>query len=190
VERLLSIIGEDTMSVPRKHMDDWIGKLSTRFLMLTNETPQLSDASGAIASRFIVLTLTETFIGKEDIGLLEKFAPELPGILIWALDGLDRLTKRKKFIQPESSADVIEEFEDLGSPVAAFVREKCEIGPKFEVKCSEIFDEWKKWCEANGRNHPGFAHLFGRNLHTVVPKLGKPKKNNVDRKYLGIRVKF
>ena len=33
--------------------------------MLSNEMPRLPDTSGALASRFIVLRLTESFYGKE-----------------------------------------------------------------------------------------------------------------------------
>ena len=61
------------------------GKLETRFVILTNELPRLTDASGALASRFITLVLTESFYGREDLGLTDKLAGELPGILNWAL---------------------------------------------------------------------------------------------------------
>jgi hypothetical protein len=37
-ERLLSISGEDALSIPRKFLPDWNGKLSTRFMLLTNES--------------------------------------------------------------------------------------------------------------------------------------------------------
>src|SRR5262249_21727672 len=52
VERLLSISGEDTLTVDRKYRDPWTGRLPTRFLILTNELPRFADASGALASRF------------------------------------------------------------------------------------------------------------------------------------------
>jgi putative DNA primase/helicase len=54
VERLLSISGEDSITVDRKYRDPWTGRLPTRFLILTNELPKLMDSSGALASRFIV----------------------------------------------------------------------------------------------------------------------------------------
>ena len=66
VERLLSISGEDILSVDRKHREPWTGSLPTRFLLLSNELPRLSDASGAMASRFVVLTLRNSFYGRED----------------------------------------------------------------------------------------------------------------------------
>jgi putative DNA primase/helicase len=170
-ERLLSISGEDTLSIPRKYLPDWTGKLSTRFLLLTNELPRIEDASGALASRFIVLTLTQSFYGREDHGLFERLLPELPGILNWALAGWDRLYTRGHFVQPHSSTELIQQLEDLGSPVGAFVRERCEIGPGFEVAQAALFEAWKGWCQENGRERPGTTQTLGRNLRAAYPWL-------------------
>ena len=72
VERLLSISGEDYITVDRKYRDAWTGKLPTRFLILTNEIPHFTDASGALASRFVLLTLTRSFYGHEDPLLTDR----------------------------------------------------------------------------------------------------------------------
>jgi putative DNA primase/helicase len=45
VERLLSISGEDTLTVNRKYRDQWTGKLPVRFHIISNELPELGDAS-------------------------------------------------------------------------------------------------------------------------------------------------
>ena len=56
VERLLSISGEDAISVQRKFLTDWFGRLPTRMQILTSELPALTEGSGALANRYIVLT--------------------------------------------------------------------------------------------------------------------------------------
>lgn len=191
-ERLLSISGEDTLSVPRKFLPDWTGKLSTRFLLLTNELPRIEDASGALASRFIVLTLNESFYGREDPHLFDRFVPERPGILLWALEGRDRLYARGRFEQPKSAADLIEQFEDLGSPIGAFVRDCCEIGRGVVVAQADLFEAWKLWCGENGRTHPGTIQTFGRNLRAHVAWLGESrtaKDGTRVRNYEGIRLR-
>jgi putative DNA primase/helicase len=55
VERLLSISGEDALTVDRKYRDQWTGKLPARLMLCSNELPQLGDASMAVA----VSTITE-----------------------------------------------------------------------------------------------------------------------------------
>lgn len=174
-ERLLSISGEDTLSIPRKFMPDWTGRLATRFTIMTNELPRIEDASGALASRFLVLALRESFFGREDHTLYDRLEPELPGILHWALDGLDRLRARGRFIQPESSNALIQEFEDLGSPMTAFLRD-CTIDlPGVQIRKDKLYDAWKDWCKTNGREHVGTTSVFGRNLRAVKPFISESR---------------
>ena len=81
VERLLSVSGEDTLTVNRKHRDQWIGKLPTRLHVISNELPKLGDASTAIVGRIVLLLLSLSWLGKEDHELEPSLQPELPGIL-------------------------------------------------------------------------------------------------------------
>src|SRR5215204_1861991 len=69
VERLLAISGEDTITVNRKYKEQWTGKLASRFMVISNELPQLGDASAAIAGRFVTLMLTRSWFGQEDTTL-------------------------------------------------------------------------------------------------------------------------
>ena len=168
VERLLSISGEDILTVDRKHQATWTGTLPTRFLLLSNELPELADASGAMASRFIVLTLRNSFYGREDTELTDKLRTELPGILRWSLTGLQQLRERGKFLQPSSSAEAIQELDDLGSPVGAFIRDRCEVEPGLEITCAHLYDAWKTWCEEQSWKRPSTKQRFGRDLRAVV----------------------
>ena len=79
VERLLSISGEDTLTVNRKYRDQWTGKLPARLMLCSNELPQLGDASMAVAGRFVPLLLTESFYGREDLTLEDQIASRTAG---------------------------------------------------------------------------------------------------------------
>jgi putative DNA primase/helicase len=117
------------------------------------------------------MTLQRSFYGAEDHGLAERLLRELPGILNWAIEGHHRLRDRGFFVLPASSAQVIQELEDLTSPVGAFLRERCEIGPGASVNCGLLFAHWSIWCEDQCRDHPGTAQSFGRDLRAAVPAL-------------------
>src|SRR5215813_5574967 len=92
VERLLSISGEDTLTVNRKYREQWSGRLPVRLHVISNELPRLGDASSAIVGRLVLLLTTRSWLGKEDYELETKLRAELTGILNWSLDGLRRLT--------------------------------------------------------------------------------------------------
>lgn len=171
-ERLLCISGEDALTVDRKHIGSVTMKLPTRFMFLANELPRFSDASGALAGRFLVLRFTESFYGREDRDLTRKLLTELPGILLWALQGWERLHRRGRFVQPASAEDAIRDLEDLTSPVGAFVRDRCIVGAGLTVEAKELFQAWKDYCQTIGRDHPGTVQTFGRNLRAAVPGLG------------------
>jgi putative DNA primase/helicase len=171
-ERLLSVSGEDAITIDRKHIDPWTGTLPTRFVILTNELPRIADASGALASRFIVLVMKESFYGREDHGLTDRLLGELPGIFNWAVGGWKRLAERGHFLMPASSAEAVADIESLSSPILAFLHATCVIEPGASVPCQELFDRWRGWCEAQGRDHPGTTQSFGRDLRAAVPGLG------------------
>ena len=170
LERLLSISGGDPQNVDRKCLPTLTAvSLPIRFTILTNELPRLTDASGAIASRFIILEMTQTFLGKEDKHLDEKLADELPGILNWAIRGWQRLRERGKFVQPESGDELMQELRNIASPVGMFIGDCCAVGPDRSVDVADIYAAWCDWCKTRGRDHPGTEQTFGRDLRAVVP---------------------
>ena len=167
-ENLLRISGEDRVDIDRKGIAATTVRLYTRFLLLTNELPRISDASGALASRFITLVMTESFLGKEDPGLTSRLLKELPGILLWAIDGWRRLHNRGHFLPPASSAQAAQDLHDLGSPISAFVRDECVAGPGAEVSVSALFARWQVWCIKEGIERAGDKATFARNLNAAV----------------------
>jgi putative DNA primase/helicase len=191
-ERLLSISGEDAMTVDRKHRDPITVKLPTRFVILSNELPRLGDASRALAGRLVLLRLTRSWFGKEDHGLFDRLQPELPGALLWAVEGWRRLRDRGRFVQPESGAELVRDMEDLSSPVGAFVRDRCRVGPGAQVEVGELYREWRAWCEDHGRKEPGTEETFGRDLRAAVPEVEKTRprvEGGRQSVYTGIRLR-
>ncbi|MFI6779103.1 phage/plasmid primase, P4 family [Nocardia sp. NPDC050412] len=170
VERLLSITGEDMLTIDRKFKEPWNGKLPSRFVILSNELPRFGDASGAIANRFLVLQMTNSFLGKEDRTLDARLTAELPGILSWALDGLDRLVRNGRFTVPTASQDATTLMMDLASPISAFVRDCCVRTPTAYIDRATLYQAWKSWCDDNG-HRAGSNSTFGRDLRAVVPEL-------------------
>lgn len=191
-ENMLRISGEDTVSIERKYKETWSGKLPTKFLLASNEPPQFNDASAAISSRMIIFQFTRSFYGQEDFGLTDRLAAELPGILMWALDGLERMRSRGRLIQPKSGQNLASEMEEMTSPISQFIEDRCIVDMMFEIETGELYQAWREWCEQEGREHPGSKATFGKMLRAAASSVTTSQQRRagrVTRLYDGIRLR-
>jgi putative DNA primase/helicase len=185
-ETLLSISGGDPQTINRKNTTFWTGHLNVRFLITTNVLPAIHDSSGTITTRYVLLKLTESFLGKEDLELKAKLAPEMPGILNWALEGLDRLRGLGYFLNPASSQESIRELEDAAEPARAFLRDWCEVGLNLRVNVKELYRAYQVWAGEAGQKVLA-KHTFGRALKGQLPKL-TTTGFGAKRAYLGVHL--
>jgi putative DNA primase/helicase len=187
-ERLLSISGNDSLTIDRKFLSPWTGCLPTRILLISNEMPGIKDGSGALASRFIMLKTATSFLGREDPTLFDRLATDLPGILNWAILGWRRLANRGHFIQPRASEEAIAELRALSSPILAFIDDECEVGPGKQIQAKTLLDAWLRWSQENGHLSVSTPQSFGRDLRAAVPGIGITQIRNSrrERVYIGI----
>ena len=169
-ERLLSISGEDAQTIDRKNMEPVTTKLTSRFTIISNELPRLQDSSGALSGRMILLRMTETFYGREDRSLSDKLTHERAGILHWAIDGWKRLRANGHFTQPDSGQDLMDQLNELSSPILAFSEQRCMVGPEYRTSISDIYKAWCSWCEEYGRE-PTNQQIFGRDLRALHQRI-------------------
>ena len=115
-----------------------------------------------------MLTLRESFLGREDPGLTSQLLHKLPGVLIWALEGLERLDTGTL----HGASIVVRRHHhaqgDLVSPVAAFVRERCVVGAQTQVAVSDLFEAWRKWGDDNG-HEPMKPSLRAQSPSAAIP---------------------
>jgi putative DNA primase/helicase len=137
-----------------------------------------------LPTRFVLLRIKESFMGREDVNLKEKLQPELPGILNWALDGLDQFRDRGKFVMPKSSRDDIRQLQELASPVGTFKKDWCVTGPGERINVKELYAAYQAWSEEAGQR-PRTRAVFGRELHSVLPRI-RIKGRGIARTYIGI----
>ena len=192
VERLLSISGGDRLVIDRKHKQPLPNiELKCKMMMVTNELPYLADAAGALASRFAPLEMNKSFLGNEDYKLYEKLKNELPGILNWALEGLNLLDM--PFIEPEASKEINAEFRKLTSPIQAFVEDYCELDPSCQISKDELHKGYLKWAENQGYIRPKTKSIFSKDLLAAYRSQVKASKATLDSTrtpvYVGVKFK-
>ena len=150
LERILSIVGEDIIDVPRKYKTPWTGRLLARLVIMTNQPPRIIDPSGAFMARMVPLVFNVSFEGREDPNLEQELLAELSGILNWALEGYLLLQEQGRFVVPESSAEFIRHITRSTNPLKGFLDDCCMVGPDKVVMCDALFDAWTVYREDLG----------------------------------------
>lgn len=169
---LLALGSEDSQDVQRKNRSTWTGRLGIRVMMMSNDLPSFKDASGALAGRLVLVEFRQSFYGREDTGLLPRLLTELSGILNWALDGLDRLTARGHFLEPESAAEARGEMDRETSPILGWVDSWCDLEPGNEVSIQALFEDYQRWCQRNNISHEGTVSRFSRDIRSAFGSQG------------------
>lgn len=191
---MLGISGEDGFSIPRKHLKDWIGKLPTRLMLMSNDAPVFTDASGALAGRMVYVAFHRSFLGSEDLTLEGRLMTELPGILNWALEGLDQVTRLGTFTQSVNSLELAAEVDRDSSPVKAWVDDRCVIDPTAEVTLEALLSNYRDWLSTENMPLSPSLNRLSRDIRSAFGDQGvtvERKSNGAGGKHrvvTGLRV--
>ena len=148
--KINSIISGEPIKVERKYENavDIIPRAKIAWAM--NELPRVGDAGDGIFRRVKVIRFERRDLNDQDPEVKEAIKTEGPGILNWALLGLQRLRARGKFMIPQSVTDATEEFKLTNDIPAMFIDEMCDIGPNSKIQSSHLYTAYANWCQANG----------------------------------------
>lgn len=146
LEILLNLTGEDGVQINRKFRDQIDSyQLFSRVTIASNEFLDVPDHAGALIRRLNIIQFQRSFAQNPDSGLTDRLREEIPGITMWALDGLRRLRATGKFTLPASSKEAISEWRVYTSPIASFLQECTEPHINGEIARGELYDAWVAW---------------------------------------------
>ncbi|MBA3068127.1 MAG: hypothetical protein FP825_06590 [Hyphomonas sp.] len=189
-ETLLRISGEDHVSVQRKFMEDWQGRLGCVIVIMGNEPPTFHDSSSALIARYRVLNMRKSFVGRENRGLDQAVRAELPGILNWAIEGWRKLSVAGEIAQPASSNDLVMSMDRLSNVVRAFVQDACTLEADATVPKDLLFQHFNSWCDSEGVRRSLSREWFGREIISAYGHSGVAAvRRDGARAYSGIRFK-
>lgn len=197
VSVLLRMIGQDHIDTEAKHKDIATELLECKLLMMTNRTPVLPDDTGALSQRLMILRFNKVFRGtsEEILGLDRIILQEgLSSIINWHIKGLERLSKRKLFIEPKSGLAVKQVLEAQIDPLKTFIDDYFSINIDGDrerfVTQKDFIHLFRAYCRRLGQ--PSEKPLIRkrasiRNINSLYPKL-EIKRITVDQKQIYIIV--
>lgn len=185
-----AVSGLDTVEIQRKFIDAWKGKLRLVIEMASNNLPDFGSHTPAMAARLIIIPFDVSFLGREDRELDVKLCAELPGIVNWALDGLDRLRERGKFVEPRACLDIKRTLLNQSNPLAGFIVDWCKQSPKSSIDKQTLFAEFSKYVsevDGKGLTYSVFCKKLTEGYPTI--RTAKPRRGG-DRAHLFVGIRL
>lgn len=145
-QKLLEIIGGDSIYVNRKNKGAVSTRLGARVMVASNSMPRLYDDANVIESRFLLLRTSASFAGREDLDLLTDLLAELGGIMRWALEGYVRLEKAGSFSVPATDHEDRTELRVNSAPIAEFIEDACIETDGPGMPRVEAWTAYVNWC--------------------------------------------
>jgi putative DNA primase/helicase len=187
VEILLRLIANDFISVDRKFKKQITTRLGVNLIMATNALPRLGDDSPAVQTRFVPIPLTQSFLGREDTGLLDRLLPELPGFALMCLRAYRELHKRGRLLEPAESRLIRQRWFLTDNPTAEWAKQKCVLDDKAKEKIETLYESYRDFCGANGEFESS-ASALSRKLQNIYRGQLKAVHKRDGNYILGIRL--
>jgi len=158
---LNALISGETVTIEQKNQKAYTIIPQAKVAFAMNDLPKVSDASNGLFRRVKVIKFP--LLREEDRNETLKFliSKEAPGILNWAIEGLQRLRTRKKFDVPQSVRDATEDFKRENDKAAMFLEECCVVDAEARTQSQLLYEHYKTWCLDNGHRVESSTSMAG-----------------------------
>ena len=156
---LNQIISGEPLQVERKYRDPVTIVPRCKIAWAMNELPRVADANSGLFRRVKVVKFPVLPPDERDPEIKRDIEGEGAGILNWALEGLERLQKRGCFKVPEGVEEATAQFRENNDVPALFVADKCLVDADVREKASQLYSEYRQWCEDNGHRPQSSTRL-------------------------------
>jgi putative DNA primase/helicase len=145
-----TLTGGDTVTARFLFKDYFEFRPQFKLWLAANHKPIIRGTDNAIWRRIRLIPFTVTIPESErDSKLAAKLRAELPGILAWAVRGcLD--WQRSGLGTPNEVRNATDSYRAEMDTLAAFIDERCFVGPAATVKKGDLYSAYKAWAEGNG----------------------------------------
>ncbi len=156
---LNALISGEPVTLQKKYREPYTFVPQAKLLWSMNELPRVSESNSGLFRRVKVIRFPDLAAAKRDPSIKAAVKSEAAGILNWALEGLERLTKRGYFDIPECVRSATKDFERQNDVPQLFVDECCERGQEYRIQGQALYSAYRNWCGANGYKVQSSASL-------------------------------
>lgn len=145
------IIGGDPMKAERKRKDPFRFEPTAKHLYAANELPATETDDEAFYRRILLVPFPETIPKAErDKHLDDKLQDELPGVLNWAIEGLQRLMNNGGFTGDRSPGRTQDTWQKWSDSVSRFKDAAIDEDGDEEIPKSKLYAAYLEYCRQEG----------------------------------------
>ena len=185
---LKKLCSTDLIHAEKKYREPHSFKPTHTVVLYTNHLPKVSAIDEGTWRRLIVIPFQAKIEGNSDIKNYSEYLFKNAGgaIMSWIIEGAKRVIEKKfHIVQPKIVQDAVEEYRDLNDWLSHFIDECCETGNGYEVKSSELYEEYRAFCLRTGEYTRCTADFA-----STLEKTGyKRKRKTSGMWFQGIRIK-
>jgi putative DNA primase/helicase len=149
-EYRLWITGGDRVRARRYYENSSEFDPTHKVWLATNHKPVIPANDPAMSSRLKMVPFAAvSFEDREDKTLKQSLHAELPGILVWAVEGCLQWQHEGLGI-PESVLRATSQYRQESDQVARFVEECCTLGKSLQARARAVYNCYRKWVKATG----------------------------------------
>lgn len=156
------VSAKDLLEVNPKNKDNYVLRktLQPKMAFSGNKKPTGGIDNG-IFRRMLMIRFDEKIKDDEKIyNISERFIDEMDGIFNWAIEGLSRLIKNKKFTRSAKMLADIDEYKDEQNPMRVFVREQIIHDADSKIEKSDLYKAYETWARQRGHQPLSNTRFF------------------------------
>ena len=187
-----SMTGNDSINARFLHCNSFDFRPQFKLFINTNYLPSVGDMSLFSSNRVRVIPFDRHFEPQEqDPNLKHLFAEEeaKSAILNWLIAGW-QLLQKEGLTSPAAVVEATKEYSHDSNKIALFAEDNLEPNANYEARTSEIYAQYKVWCEVNGCL-PENSTNFKKSLQAIGTVVRKRPRDGSEKTtlLLGYRLK-
>jgi len=150
--RIKMLTGGDPISARFMHRDFFTFSPKFKLIIAGNHKPKLVNVDEAMRARLHLVPFTVKIPREQrDPELEHKLAAEWPGIMRWAIDGVEAYLA-EGLRPPKAVADATADYFDSQDVFADWIEQCCEVGPRHWEPPAQLFASWREYAKAHNED--------------------------------------
>lgn len=142
------VIGDDDVPVNPKGVRQHNAVVQAQVFFQANSIPSFADAKGSISGKLVILPYRFSYLGKEDVHLVDKLWAEREGVCQLIAKATNKLLTSQKWPRSIYEEEQMREFLGENNPVQAFIKDMLLPGAGADtVPIARIRSYWLLWKE-------------------------------------------